>query len=153
MVDFLHEIDGSGGTALFMPGGGSLHPSTAETVAQKLHYVHQDGGPVFKTAVRKMYELSDGLLKRNEITVADIGCFIPHQANKRIILSTAEKLGMDLDRVVINIDRYGNTTAATIPLAMHSAVENGQLKRGENVLLAAFGGGYTVGAALLRWEM
>ncbi len=153
MVDFLHEIDGSGGTALFMPGGGSLHPSTAETVAQKLHYVHQDGGPVFKTAVRKMYELSDGLLNRNEITVADIGCFIPHQANKRIILSTAEKLGMDLDRVVINIDRYGNTTAATIPLAMHSAVENGQLKRGENVLLAAFGGGYTVGAALLRWEM
>ncbi len=153
MVDFLHEIDGSGGTALFMPGGGSLHPSTAETVAQKLHYVHQDGGPVFKTAVRKMYELSDGLLKRNEITVADIGCFIPHQANKRIILSTAEKLGMDLERVVINIDRYGNTTAATIPLAMHSAVENGQLKRGENVLLAAFGGGYTVGAALLRWEM
>ena len=153
MVDYLHEIDGSGGTALFMPGGGSLHPSTAETVAQKLHYVHQDGGPVFKMAVRKMYELSDGLLKRNEITVQDIGCFIPHQANKRIILSTAEKLGMDLDRVVINIDRYGNTTAATIPLAMHSAVENGQLKRGENVLLAAFGGGYTVGAALLRWEM
>ena len=153
MVDYLHEIDGSGGTALFMPGGGSLHPSTAETVAQKLHYVHQDGGPVFKTAVRKMYELSDALLKRNAITVQDIGCFIPHQANRRIIVSTAEKLGMDLDRVVINIDRYGNTTAATIPLAMHSAVENGQLKRGENVLLAAFGGGYTVGAALLRWEM
>ena len=153
MADFLHEIDGSGAKALFMPGGGSLHPSTADTVANKLHYVHQDGGPVFKTAVRKMYELSHALLERNELSVNEIGCFIPHQANKRIILSTAEKLGMELDRVVINIDRYGNTTAATIPLAMHSAMENGQLKKGDNVLLAAFGGGYTVGAALLRWEM
>jgi len=153
MADFLHEIDGSGASALFMPGGGSLHPSTAETVANKLHYVHQDGGPVFKTAVRKMFELSDTLLKRNNLSVNEIGCFIPHQANKRIILSTAEKLGMDLERVVINIDRYGNTTGATIPLAMHSAMENGQLKKGDNVLLAAFGGGYTVGAAILRWEM
>jgi 3-oxoacyl-[acyl-carrier-protein] synthase III len=153
MVDFLHEIDGSGASALYMPGGGSAHPPTAETVAKKMHYVHQDGGPVFKTAVRKMYELSDALLKRNNVTVDDIACFIPHQANRRIILSTAEKLGMNLDRVVINIDRFGNTTAATIPLAMQTGLEEGKLKKGDNVLLAAFGGGYTVGAALLRWEM
>lgn len=153
MVDFLHEIDGSGASALYMPGGGSAHPPTAETVANKMHYVHQDGGPVFKTAVRKMYELSEALLKRNNVTVADISCFIPHQANRRIIMSTAEKLEMNLDRVVINIDRFGNTTAATIPLAMQTGLEEGKLKRGDNVLLAAFGGGYTVGAALLRWEM
>jgi 3-oxoacyl-[acyl-carrier-protein] synthase-3 len=152
LVDFLHEVDGSGGSALNMPGGGSLHPATEETVRGKMHYVHQDGGAVFKTAVRKMAELSERVVSRNGLTGAGIDCFIPHQANQRIIQATAERLGMPMERVIINIDRYGNTTAATIPLAMHTALEEKRLKKGDTVLLASFGGGYTVGATLLRWE-
>ncbi len=152
MVDYLHEIDGSGASSLYMPGGGSLHPSTAETVAERMHYVHQAGGAVFKMAVRKMAELSELLLARNSLSPAEVDCFIPHQANKRIIEATAERLGMPEDRVIINIGEYGNTTGATIPLAMHTALETGRLKRGDTVLLAAFGGGFTVGTTLLRWE-
>ena len=152
MVDFVHEIDGSGATSLYMPAGGSLHPATAETVAAKMHYVHQEGGAVFKVAVRKMAELSETLLERNGLTAADIDLFIPHQANKRIILATAERLGMPEEKIVINIGEYGNTTAGTIPLAMHTALDEGRLKKGMTVLLAAFGGGYTIGATLLRWE-
>jgi 3-oxoacyl-[acyl-carrier-protein] synthase-3 len=153
LVDFVHEIDGSGAASLYMPGGGSLHPPTAETVAAKMHFVHQEGGAVFKVAVRKMAELSETLLTRNDLTAADLDCFIPHQANKRIILATAERLGMPEDKVVINIGEYGNTTAGTIPIAMHTALEQGRLKKGDTVLLASFGGGYTVGTTLLRWEM
>jgi 3-oxoacyl-[acyl-carrier-protein] synthase-3 len=152
LVDFVHQIDGSGGVALNMPGGGSLHPATHESVDAKQHFVHQDGGSVYKTAVRKMAELAERVLERNEITGSDIDCFIPHQANRRIIEATADRLGMPLDRVVINIDRYGNTTAATIPLAMDTALAEGTLKKGDLVLLASFGGGYTVGSTLLRWE-
>jgi 3-oxoacyl-[acyl-carrier-protein] synthase-3 len=152
MVDFVHEIDGSGAKSLYMPGGGSLHPSTADTVAAKMHFVHQEGGAVFKVAVRKMAELSEMVLTRNGLTAADVDLFIPHQANKRIILATAERLGMPEEKIVINIGEYGNTTAGTIPLAMHTALEQGRLKPGMTVLLAAFGGGYTIGATLLRWE-
>lgn len=152
MVDFLHEVDGSGGCSLQMPGGGSLHPSSAETVANKMHYVHQDGQSVYKYAVRKMSEISVTLLERNDVQGSELGCFIPHQANKRIILSTAERLGMPLERVIINIDRYGNTTAGTIPLAMNTAIEEGRLKKGDLVLIASVGAGFTAGAALLRWE-
>ena len=152
MVDFVHEIDGSGATSLYMPGGGSLHPATAETVTAKMHFVHQEGGAVFKVAVRKMAELSEALLARNGLTAADVDLFIPHQANKRIILATAERLGMPEEKIIINIGEYGNTTAGTIPLAMHTALEQGRLKKGMTVLLAAFGGGYTIGATLLRWE-
>jgi len=152
MVDFIHEIDGSGATSLYMPAGGSLHPATADTVGAKMHYVHQEGGAVFKVAVRKMAELSEALLIRNGLTAADVDLFIPHQANKRIILATAERLGMPEDRIVINIGEYGNTTAGTIPLAMNTALVEGRLKPGMTVLLAAFGGGYTIGATLLRWE-
>jgi 3-oxoacyl-[acyl-carrier-protein] synthase III len=152
LVDYYHEIDGSGAAALNMPGGGSLHPSSAETVASKMHFVHQDGQAVYKFAVRKMAEAAETVLTRNGVTGQELGCFIPHQANKRIILSTAERLGMPEDRVVINIDRYGNTTAATIPLAMHSALKDGRLKKGDLVLLASVGAGFTVGATLLRWE-
>jgi 3-oxoacyl-[acyl-carrier-protein] synthase-3 len=153
LVDFVHEIDGSGASSLYMPGGGSLHPCTAETVAAKMHFVHQEGGAVFKVAVRKMSELSETLLTRNGLTAAEIDLFIPHQANRRIILATAERLGMPEEKIVINIGEYGNTTAATIPLAMQTALDQGRLKRGMTVLLASFGGGYTVGATLLRWEM
>ncbi len=153
LVDFQHEIDGSGAASLYMPGGGSLHPSTAETVARKMHFVHQEGGAVFKVAVRKMAELSETLLSRNGLTAGELDCMIPHQANRRIIEATAERLGLPLEKVVINIGEYGNTTAATIPLAMHTALEQQRLKKGDTVLLASFGGGYTVGTTLLRWEM
>ncbi len=151
MIDYLHEIDGSGACSLFMPGGGSLNPPTHETVDKKMHYVHQDGQAVFKFAVRKMAEVCDTLLKRNGLTGHDVNAFIPHQANKRIILNTAERLGMDLNKVIINIDRYGNTTSATIPLAMQTAIDEGKLKKGDLVLLSAVGAGFTVGAALLKW--
>ncbi len=152
LVDFVHEIDGAGGSALNMPAGGSLHPATHETIDAREHFIHQDGGSVYKTAVRKMAELSERVLERNDITGAEIDCFIPHQANRRIIEATADRLGMPLERVIINIDRYGNTTAATIPLAMDTALTEGHLKKGDLVLLASFGGGYTIGATLLRWE-
>lgn len=152
LIDYLHEIDGSGAVSLNMPGGGSLNPATAETVASKMHYVHQDGGAVYKFAVRKMSEVSEALLTRNGVTGKDLKCFIPHQANKRIILSTAERLGMVEESVVINIDRYGNTTAATIPMAMNTAFEDGRLQKGDLVLLASVGAGFTVGATLLQWE-
>jgi len=150
-IDFLHEIDGSGACSLYMPGGGSLNPPTHETVDKKMHYVHQDGQAVFKYAVRKMSELCDNLLKRNGLTGHDIDIFIPHQANRRIITATAERLGMDLGKVVINIERYGNTTSGTIPLGMQTALDEGRLKKGDLVLLAAVGAGFTVGATLLRW--
>jgi len=151
LIDFLHEVDGSGGCSLYMPGGGSLNPSTHETVDQKMHYVHQDGQAVFKFAVRKMAELCEKLLQRNGLTGKDIDVFIPHQANKRIIIATAERLGMPMDRVIIDIDRHGNTTSATIPLAMNTARQEGKLKKGDLVLLAAVGAGFTVGTTLLRW--
>ena len=153
MIDFVHEIDGSGACSLYMPGGGSLNPPSAETVAKKMHYVHQDGQAVYKYAVRKMAEATEKVLTRCGITGADLGCFIPHQANKRIIMSTADRLGMDPERVIINIDRYGNTTAATIPLAMQTAREEGRLKKYDLVLVASVGAGFTTGAALLRWEI
>ena len=152
LVDYWHEIDGSGAAALNMPGGGSLHPPTHETVAAKMHYVHQDGAAVYKFAVRKMAEAAETVLARNGITGKDLACFIPHQANKRIILSTAERLGLEEGCVVINIDRFGNTTAATIPMAMQTALDDGRLKKGDLVLLASVGAGFTVGATLLQWE-
>jgi 3-oxoacyl-[acyl-carrier-protein] synthase-3 len=153
MIDYFHEIDGSGAPALNMPGGGSLHPPTAETVAANMHVVHQDGQAVYKFAVRKMAEAAETVLARNGVTGQDLSCFIPHQANKRIILSTAERLGMPLEHVVINIDRFGNTTAATIPMAMQTALDEGRLKKGDLVLLASVGAGFTVGATLLQWEI
>jgi 3-oxoacyl-[acyl-carrier-protein] synthase III len=151
LIDFLHEVDGSGGSALYMPGGGSLHPSTHETIDQKLHYVHQDGQTVFKFAVRKQTELCAKLLERNGLKGTDIDAFIPHQANQRIISATADRLGLRPESVVVNIDRYGNTTAGTIPLAMDSARRDGRLKKGSLVLLASVGAGFTVAATLLRW--
>jgi len=151
ILDYIHEIDGSGGCSLYMPGGGSLNPSTHETVDKKMHFVHQDGQAVFKYAVKKMAELCEKILERNGLKGSDIKAFIPHQANKRIITATAERLDMPIESVIINIDRFGNTTAATIPLAMQTAREEGKLKKGDLVLLASVGAGFTVGAALLRW--
>ena len=153
LIDFEHEVDGSGGCSLYMPGGGSLHPATHETVEQKMHFVHQDGQAVFKFAVRKMAEICETLLARNNCKAGDIDCFIPHQANQRIIKATAERLGLKPESIIINIDRYGNTTAGTIPLAMQTAREEGRLKKGDLVLLASVGAGFTVGATLLRWTI
>ena len=153
LIDFRHEIDGSGAGALKMPAGGSRCPASPETIAERMHYVHQDGQAVYKYAVRKMVETSSKLLEANHISANDLGCFIPHQANKRIILSTAERLGLPLERVIINIDRFGNTTAATIPLAMQTALDEHRLQKESLVLLASVGAGFTVGACLLRWEM
>jgi 3-oxoacyl-[acyl-carrier-protein] synthase-3 len=144
-IDFVHEVDGSGGVSLNLKGGGSLNPSTHETVDKKWHYIYQDGPAVFKFAVRKMAETTVKVLERNGITGADLACFIPHQANKRIIMATAERLQMPEDRVIINIEKYGNTSSGTIPLAMQTALDL--------VLLGAMGAGFTVGAALLRWEI
>jgi 3-oxoacyl-[acyl-carrier-protein] synthase III len=152
-IDFVHEIDGSGGVSLNLKGGGSLNPPTHETIDKKMHYIYQDGQAVYKFAVRKMAEAATKVLERNGVTGADLDVFIPHQANKRIITSTADRLGMDPERVIINIDKYGNTSAGTIPLAMETAVEQEKLKKGNLVLLAAVGAGFTVGAALLRWEI
>jgi len=151
-IDFYNEIDGSGGEYLKMPAGGSRMPASLETVQNEMHYVHQDGGQVFKFAVRKMHEMCSTILARNGFTSNDIKLLIPHQANRRIIWATAEKLGIPLDRVIINIDKYGNTTAATIPLATREAVDSGRLKKGDLVLYAAVGAGFTVGANLWRWS-
>lgn len=151
LIDFLHEVDGSGACSLYMPGGGSLNPSTRETVDKKMHYVHQDGQAVFKFAVRKQTELCAKLLERNGLKGSDIDAFIPHQANRRIIMATADRLGLKPESIIVNIDRYGNTTAGTIPLAMDTARQEGKLKKGSLVLLASVGAGFTVGATLLRW--
>jgi 3-oxoacyl-[acyl-carrier-protein] synthase-3 len=151
LIDYMHEVDGSGACSLYMPGGGSLNPSTRETVDKKMHYVHQDGQAVFKFAVRKQTELCEKLLQRNGLKGSDIDAFIPHQANRRIIMATADRLGLKPESIVVNIDRFGNTTAGTIPLAMDTARQEGKLKKGSLVLLASVGAGFTVGATLLRW--
>jgi len=152
-VDYVHEIDGSGATVLNLKAGGSLNPASHETVDKKMHYIYQDGQQVYKFAVRKMLDATSKVLARNGVTGAELGCFIPHQANLRIITATADRLGMARERVIINIEKYGNTSAGTIPLAIDTAVEEGKLKKGDLVLMAAVGAGFSVGAVLLRWEI
>ena len=151
ILDFEHEIDGSGADALFMPAGGSLRPPSHETIEERMHYVKQDGRAVFKFAVRKTEKITRRILNRNGLSPSDLDLFISHQANRRIIESAVEKLGLSTDKTLINIDKYGNTTAATIPLALNDAVCSGRLKKGNLVLLASVGAGFTVGAVLLRW--
>jgi 3-oxoacyl-[acyl-carrier-protein] synthase-3 len=151
IIDYLHEIDGSGGEFLNMPGGGSLNPASHETVEKKMHYVHQAGQQVFKYAVKKMGEYSQRILEKNQIPFEDVDVFIAHQANLRIINATAERLGLSDDKVIRNIHKYGNTTAATIPLAMQDALQENKLKKDGLLLLAAVGAGYTVGSMVLRW--
>jgi 3-oxoacyl-[acyl-carrier-protein] synthase III len=151
ILDYEHEIDGSGGPALCMPAGGSRRPPSHETVDQRLHYVKQEGQTVFRFAVRKTEEIARRLMDRNGLKPSDLDLFVSHQANRRIIQSATEKLGVPEDKVIINIERFGNTTAATIPLALNDAVCSGRLKKGDLVLLASVGAGFTVGAVLLRW--
>jgi 3-oxoacyl-[acyl-carrier-protein] synthase III len=152
IIDFEHRIDGGGGSALCMPAGGSKLPASHETVDQRLHYVKQDGQTVYKFAVRNTGEICERLLQRNHLTGDSLDLFVSHQANKRIIMSAAERIGMPEEKVVINIDRFGNTTAATIPLALNDAVNAGRLKKGDLVLLTSVGAGFTVGSVLLRWS-
>jgi 3-oxoacyl-[acyl-carrier-protein] synthase-3 len=151
ILDFSHDIDGSGGQYLYMPGGGSLNPPTQETVEKRMHYVHQEGSQVFKYAVRRMAEVSVNLLERNGFTSKDLALVVPHQANLRIIRAMQERLGVDDCKVMVNIDKFGNTTAGTIPLGLRDAVEQGRLRKGDLVLLVAVGAGYTTGGVLLRW--
>ncbi len=151
ILDFDHMIDGNGGPALCMPAGGSRLPASHQTVDDRQHYVKQDGQAVFKFAVRNTGEICERLLRRNQLTGEDLDLFVSHQANKRIILSAAEKIGMPEEKVVINIDKFGNTTAATIPLALNDAVESGRLKKGDLILLTSVGAGFTVGSVLVRW--
>ncbi|HEX4749633.1 MAG TPA: beta-ketoacyl-ACP synthase III [Bryobacteraceae bacterium] len=151
-IGHLNEIDGSGAPFLNMPAGGSRMPATADTVANRMHYVKQEGQQVFKFAVRKMQELSEALLQKYGVSASEVKLLIPHQANKRIVQATAERLGLCPERYVLNIDRFGNTTAATIPLATRDAVAEGRLKKGDLVLFAAVGAGYTAGVSLWRWS-
>ena len=151
ILDFHHDIDGSGGQFLYMPGGGSLNPASAATVEKRMHYVHQEGSQVFKYAVRRMAEVAVHLLERNGFTSKDLALVVPHQANLRIIRAMQERLGVDDCKVMVNIDKFGNTTAGTIPLGLRDAVAQGRLRKGDLVLLVAVGAGYTTGGVLLRW--
>ena len=153
IIDFAHEVDGGGGPALQMPAGGSLRPASHETVDQRLHYVKQDGQTVFKFAVRKTEEISRRVLEKNGLTLDQVDLFVSHQANRRIIEAAAQRLGLDPCKVIINLEMYGNTTAGTIPLALADAIKQGRLKKGDLVLLASVGAGFTVGAVLLRWAL
>ena len=151
IIDFHHDIDGSGGKYLYMPGGGSLHPSSHETVDKRMHYVHQEGSQVFKYAVRRMAQLACGMLERNGFSNNDLALVVPHQANLRIIRAMQERLGVEDSKVMVNIDRYGNTTGGTIPLGLVDAVEQGRVRKGDLVMLVSVGAGYTSGGILLRW--
>jgi 3-oxoacyl-[acyl-carrier-protein] synthase-3 len=153
IIDFLHITDGTGGPALCMPAGGSRHPASHETVDQRLHFVKQDGATVFKFAVKMTEEISRRILERNGLTANDLDLFVSHQANRRIIEAGTQRLGLPPEKVIINLERYGNTTAGTIPLALADARKDGHLRRGDLVLLASVGAGFTVGSVLLRWSL
>ncbi|NCS81081.1 MAG: 3-oxoacyl-ACP synthase [Ignavibacteria bacterium CG_4_8_14_3_um_filter_37_9] len=151
--DSLLHIDGQGKDVLYMKGGGSLNPATHETVDKKMHYIYQDGKPVFKAAVVGMADISFEVMQKNNLTGDDIAYLVPHQANLRIIDATAKRMGIGNDKVMINIDKYGNTTAATIPLCLTEYYRDGKLKKGDKLILSAFGAGYTWGATYLVWGM
>jgi 3-oxoacyl-[acyl-carrier-protein] synthase-3 len=153
IIDFENYVDGSGGSALCMPAGGSLHPASHDTVEKRMHYVKQDGQTVFKFAVRNTEEVCRRILQRNGVTPDDLNFLVSHQANRRIIQLAAEKLGVPPEKYIVNNEKYGNTTAATIPLALNDAIEQRRIKRGDLVLLVSVGAGFTVGSILLRWGL
>jgi 3-oxoacyl-[acyl-carrier-protein] synthase-3 len=153
IIDFAHIIDGSGGPALCMPAGGSRLPASHDTVDRRQHYVKQEGATVFKFAVKNTEEIALRLLDRNKLRPSDLDLFVSHQANRRIIEAASERLGLGPDKVIINLEMYGNTTAGTIPLALADARRQGRLKHGDLVLLCSVGAGFTVGAVLLRWSL
>jgi 3-oxoacyl-[acyl-carrier-protein] synthase III len=153
LQDSILRVDGSGEAALHMRGGGSLNPPTHETVDKKLHYIYQDGKAVFKVAVKGMADVSYELMQKNNLKSEDIAYLVPHQANMRIIDATAERMGLSKDKVMVNIDRYGNTTAATIPSCLVEYYRNGKIKKGDKIILFAFGAGYTWGAIYIVWAI
>ncbi|HAL56461.1 MAG TPA: 3-oxoacyl-ACP synthase [Bacteroidetes bacterium] len=153
LIDHRLYCDGSGGPYLYMKGGGSLNPATHETVDKRMHYIFQDGKAVFKVAVKGMADVSAEIMQRNNLSPDDISWLVPHQANLRIVDATAERMGLDGSKVMINIDKYGNTTAATIPLCLSEWWECGKLRRGQNIVMASFGAGYTWGAILMKWSL
>jgi len=153
ILDSILCADGSGGTFLYMPAGGSRQPATVETVQKRMHYVHQDGRNVFKCAVKFMADVSLELLKRHGFTPEDVQLYVPHQANLRIINAAKDRLKLKDEQVAVNIDRYANTTSATIPSCLAEAQQCGRLKKGDLVVLASFGAGFTWGSVLLRWGM
>ena len=153
LQDSLLKVDGSGKDALYMKGGGSLNPPTIETVENKMHYLYQDGKAVFKVAVKGMADISYEIMQKNNLKSDDVAFLVPHQANLRIIDATADRMGISKDKVMINIDRYGNTTAATIPLCLTEYYRNGKLKKGDKIILAAFGAGFTWGSAYTVWAI
>ncbi|MDO9548620.1 MAG: beta-ketoacyl-ACP synthase III [Candidatus Marinimicrobia bacterium] len=153
VIDYLMKMDGSGKDFLYMAGGGSRNPASHETIDKGMHYIYQEGKSVFKFAVSKMAEISVEVLERNALTGADVGLFIPHQANKRIIDACVSRLKLKDKQVMINIDKYANTTAATIPLGIVDGYDQGRLKKGDLLLISAFGGGFTWGSMLIRWSL
>jgi len=153
IIDFSMHLDGTGEKFLCMPGGGSLHPATHETVDKRLHYLYQEGKTVFKYAIRGISEDSAELLEKNRLSSNDVDVFIPHQANIRIMEAVADKLKLDPDKMVVNIEKYGNTTAATIPLAMSEAYQQGKMHPGDLILLSAFGAGFAWGSILFKWAI
>lgn len=153
IIDSILGLDGSGKDFLYMLGGGSLNPATHETVDKKMHYLYQEGKPVFKFAVTRMASVSEEILKRNSINSKDLALFIPHQANKRIIDSCADKMALKPEQVLINIDKYGNTTCATIPMGLVEAYDDKRIKKGDYILMSAFGAGFTWGSVLLKWGL
>ena len=153
LQDSLLHCDGSGREALYMKGGGSLNPPSHETVDKKMHFIFQDGKAVFKVAVKGMADISYEIMQKNNLAAEDVAYLVPHQANLRIIDATAERMGISKDKVMINIDRYGNTTAATIPLCLVEYFRDGKVKKGDKLILSSFGAGYTYGACYLVWGM
>ncbi len=153
IIDSILHIDGSGKDALNMKAGGSLNPASHETVDKKWHYIYQDGKAVFKVAVKGMADVSYEMMQKHNLKGEDIAYLIPHQANLRIIDATAERMGITKDKVTINIDKYGNTTTATIPLCLTEYYREGKIKKGDNLIIAAFGAGYTWGSLYLRWSL
>lgn len=153
IIDYILHCDGSGAPYLNLTGGGSLNPPTHETVDRKMHFLYQDGKAVFKVAVVGMADISYEIMKKNNLTGKDVDWLVPHQANKRIIDATANRMELDSSKVMLNIDRYGNTTAATIPLCLSEYYQSGQLKKGQTLVLSSFGAGYTWGAILVKWSM
>ena len=153
IIDFILRSDGTGGQYLYMPGGGSLNPSSQETVEKKMHYVHQDGRAVFKFAVRGMAEISQEILEKHGLSARDLKLYIPHQANLRIIKAAVEKMDLEDSQVAVNIERYANTTAGTIPICLSEAAESKQITKNDYILMASFGAGFTWGSLLARWEI
>ncbi len=153
LQDSVLRVDGSGRDLLIMKAGGSAMPASKETVENKLHYIYQDGRAVFKVAVKGMADVSAEIMERNNLTGGDIAYLVPHQANLRIIDATAKRMGITRDKVMINIQKYGNTTAATIPLCLTEYYNAGKLKKGDKLVLSSFGGGFTFGSIYLVWSM